>query len=295
MEPDSARHAEAAPPPAAEPVAPDALDLVERAHLRRPDDTSHTLARYPPPPGLAHLVQRSWFPVWSVPPGEESVQEVLQHPVCLLVVTPTYDRFYRVTSGLSRTVLTGDGWAAGVMLTPAAGYLLARRPLTELADRHVPLVDVLPRTAARLVQAVRSAMADDPAAPSSHAAAARAYAEALADVGPVDAEGEVVERVVAVAAGRRDLTRVDDLCAAVDLPERALQRLTRRRVGLSPKWLVQRRRLHEAAELVRAGTTPHAEIAAMLGYADQAHFVRDFSHVTGRTPGALAAQHRASP
>ncbi|MEJ5946791.1 AraC family transcriptional regulator [Pseudokineococcus basanitobsidens] len=280
MEPDSARR---------DPSPP---DVVERAHLRRPDDTSHTLARYAPPPGLEHLVRRFWFPVWHVPPGEVSVQEVLQHPVCLLVVTPTYARFYGVTSGLSRTVLEGDGWAAGVMLTPAAGHLVAAEPLSTFADRSVPLAQVLPGAGPALVTAVRSAMAEDPAAPSSHAAAMAAYASVLGDVGPVDAEGALVDHVLALVESRRDLTRVDELCAAAGLSERALQRLTRRRVGLGPKWLIQRRRLHEAAELVRAGATPHAEVAALLGYADQAHVVRDFSHVTGTTPGALAARYR---
>ncbi len=30
----------------------------------------------------------------------------------------------------------------------------------------------------------------------------------------------------------------------------------------------------------------------MLGYADQSHFVRDFSRVTAVTPGQFAALHR---
>ena len=34
------------------------------------------------------------------------------------------------------------------------------------------------------------------------------------------------------------------------------------------------------------------ELAALLGYADQAHFTRDFSRVTGTTPGRFAAAHR---
>jgi AraC-like DNA-binding protein len=32
----------------------------------------------------------------------------------------------------------------------------------------------------------------------------------------------------------------------------------------------------------------------VLGYADQAHFVRDFSRVTAMTPGRFAAHHRAT-
>ena len=57
------------------------------------------------------------------------------------------------------------------------------------------------------------------------------------------------------------------------------------RIGLSPKWLLQRRRLHDAVEALKAGRGTLAEVAADLGYADQAHFTHDFRTVTGMTPG----------
>ncbi len=268
-------------------------DDVERAHLREPGDTSHRIYRYPPAPDLAPLVRRFWLPVWSVPPGREAPQRVLQHPVCLLVVTPTYAHHVGVTSGLSTTVLTGDGWAAGVMLTPAAGLLVARQPLAGLVDRTADLVDVLGADGARLVDRVRTAMDADPLGGAAHAEVRAAYGDLLRPLLPVDAEGALVDRVVALVEGRTDITRVAQVCAETGLSERALQRLVHRRVGLTPKWLVQRRRLHEAVGLLRDGRTTQAEVAAALGYADQAHLVRDFSRVTGQTPGRFAAQQRA--
>lgn len=278
-----------------DPAAAARPDGVERAHLREPDDTSHTMSRYPPPPDLREVVRHFWVPVWSVPPGRSSAQKVLQHPVCLLVVTPTYARFYGVTSGLSTTTLTGEGWAVGVALTPAAGYLVARTSLEAYADRAVDLEEVLGAPGNELRDRVRDAMAVDPRSPRAHASAVAAYGEVLRDVGPVDAEGERVERVVAYVEGHREVTRVAQVCDALGLSERALQRLVRRRVGLTPKWLIQRRRLHEVVELVREGSMAHAELATALGYADQAHLVRDFSRITGTTPGAFAAAQRQPP
>lgn len=281
MEPDSAPRR-----------GPARTDLVERAHLKDPRDTSHVMSRYDPEPDLAPLVRRFWVPVWSVPPGQEAPQRVLQHPVCLLVVASGYARFYGVTSGLSTTVLTGDGWAVGVMCTPAAGFLLAGRPLAEHADRAVDVEEVLGTAGARLVARVRAAMAGDPLAPASHAAAVAAYGEALRPLLPVDAEGELVDRVVAFVEDHDEVTRVSQVCEAFGLSERALQRLVHRRVGLTPKWLIQRRRLHDAVGRLRAGGTTQADLAAELGYADQAHLVRDFSRVTGTTPGRFASLHR---
>lgn len=117
-----------------------------------------------------------------------------------------------------------------------------------------------------------------------------AYDEVLRPLLPVDEEGELVNRLVTLVESRLDVTRVAQLCEELDLSERALQRLVRRRLGLTPKWLIQRRRLQEAAERLRARSTTAAEIAAELGYADQPHFVRDFARVTSMTPGEFAAR-----
>jgi AraC-like DNA-binding protein len=60
-------------------------------------------------------------------------------------------------------------------------------------------------------------------------------------------------------------------------------------VGVGPKWVIQRYRLHEAAEQLKAENPPPlAALAASLDYADQSHFARDFKRVVGQSPGAFA-------
>ncbi len=276
-------------------TAPRVLDGIERAHLKAADDVSHVMYRYPAPAAIASLVQRFWIPVWSVPAGEQSVQRVLQYPVSLLVIAPDYARFYGVATGLSQTVLTGKGWAAGVMCTAAAGSLIARGPMARFTDRHVDVSDVLGRSGEELTDRVRAAMSEDPQLPGAHRAVMDAFGDALRPLLPVDPEGELIERIVALVEGRTDLVTVAQLCAESNVSERALQRLTHRRLGLTPKWLIQRRRLQEAAERLRTTGGTLAETAASLGYADQAHFTRDFSRVTGTTPSRFAAEHRSIP
>lgn len=275
-------------------TAPRTLNEIERAHLKAPDDVSHVMYRYPAPSELASLVQRFWIPVWSVPAGEQSVQRVLQYPVSLLVIASDYARFYGVTTGLSHTVLAGNGWAAGVMCTPAAGSLIGRGSMARFTDRHVDVSDVLGRAGKELTDRVRAAMFDDPDLPEAHRAVMTAFSDALLPLLPVDPEGELADRVVALVEDRSDLLTVAQLCAETELSERALQRLIHRRLGLTPKWLIQRRRLQEAAERLRTTSATLAETAAMLGYADQAHFTRDFSRVTGTTPSKFAAEHRTT-
>jgi len=274
-------------------AGPERIDPTERAHLRDVAGYSPPIYRYTPGPDLEHLVRRYWIPVWSLPAGTSTVQRVLQYPVCLLVVSDDYSIMVGVGTGLGRQELSGAGWALGVMLQPAAGALLLRAPVSTLTDRSIPLPEVPGLDGTTLTERVRVAMREAPTAESAHRTAIAAVEDALRAIGPVDGEGALVNAIVSFVEDRSEVQRVSQICTAFGIGERALQRLTARRIGLSPKWLIQRRRLHEAAERLRAGAAVDlAAAAAELGYADQAHFTRDFRTVTGVTPGAFLAERR---
>jgi hypothetical protein len=170
-------------------------DRIERAHLRDPRDRSHTTYRYPAPTELAGLAQRFWIPVWLVTLGREAGQQVLQYPCGLIVITPEYARFYGVVAGLSPTTLTGDGWAVGIMLEHAGGFLVAGRPMAQFRDRHVDLADVA-GDATTVVGAVRASMRG-PRSAVSQTAARPAMSGMLHRFGPVDGAGVLDNDVVA--------------------------------------------------------------------------------------------------
>jgi AraC-like DNA-binding protein len=102
----------------------------------------------------------------------------------------------------------------------------------------------------------------------------------------------VAEQVAALVARITDdpgLRRVDELCVASGLSVRTLQRLFADYVGVSPKWVMRRARLHEAAERADSGEpVDWAELASDLGYADQAHLSRDFTVTIGIPPTRYA-------
>ncbi|SCL45116.1 transcriptional regulator, AraC family [Micromonospora citrea] len=267
-------------------------DPLELARLTGPRGARHRVYRHAPSADLAGLLRRFWIPVWSVPPGEEAPQRLLQDPVCQVVISGDHARFHGVAPELSTTTLTGDGWAVGLTLAPATGYLIAG-PAAALNDRYVDLENVLGGGRA-LTGRVREVMAPDPHDPAAHRAAMRACEDALRRFLPVDAEGELTNALVAAVEGDSALVQVAQLCERFDLGERALQRLLRRRLGLTPKCLIQRRRLQEAAERLRTEVTTHADLAAAVGYADQSHMIRDFVHVTGMTPRQFLEQRRGA-
>lgn len=217
---------------------------------------------------------------------------MLQYPVCLIVVSNTYSRFYGVASGLSHTVLEGRGWAVGLMLAPSAGYLLTAQPVRRMTDHHVDLSTVPGLDGEGLTLRVRRAMSNSPESSTAQEEARDAVENALRPRLPVDAEGELVNAIVELVETSPDLLRVDDLCERFDLAERTLQRLLHKRIGLSPKWLIRRRRLQEGADRLRDSDADLSTVAAELGYADQAHFTRDFRMATGLTPGQFAARFR---
>ena len=99
---------------------------------------------------------------------------------------------------------------------------------------------------------------------------------------------DIVARITA-DPGLRRVAQVADACG---IPERRLQRLFADYVGVSPKWVMRRARLHEAALRADAGRArvDWAALAADLGYADQAHLSRDFTATLGVPPTQYAAR-----
>jgi AraC-like DNA-binding protein len=161
------------------------------------------------------------------------------------------------------------------------------RSVAEVTDAWGDLGELVAdgRSGGVVVAGVRAAMDDDPHDPAAHLAALAHVESWLATHLPVDASGLLVNRLVSWLGEHPEVTRVDELAREAGLSERSLQRLVEQRIGLSPKWLLQRRRLHDAVEALKAGSGTLAEVAADLGYADQAHFTHDFRTVTGMTPG----------
>jgi len=260
-----------------------AVDPIDRAHLTGVTRPSPPIHRYAASPHLVDLVERYWIPVWSL--TEPSTQSTLQHPVCLIVVSNTYARVHGVTRGLSQVTLDGDGWATGVMLRPAAGRLLLGRPVSDLVDDRIELSALTTLDGGHLAAEIHRAMQVDPSALASHRQAIGAFERALSRFVPVDAAGRRINAVIDWLRDHPEVTRVADVADAFGMTERSLQRLVLDRVGLSPKWLIQRRRLHDAVAQLKHGGRTLAELAAELGYADQAHFTNDFRAVVGFTPG----------
>ncbi|WP_417215735.1 AraC family transcriptional regulator [Arthrobacter sp.] len=279
-----------------------------RGPLRPSGAGSVELTRHDPAPPMAGLIRHYWISTWDIPADTEHEQRILAYPACNLVVeiggtTPDpHGRLFGPVTGLSRRRLAGKGSAFGVLLQPAVGALISDVPLAELADSSRAAESfgftVGPDIASALAtqKPVTPQQADGGPVPRPQYL--EVFENWLAARLPegVDEEGLLINRVADEAENDGGLLQVRMLASRFGLGERSLQRLVRDRLGLTPKWLIQRRRLQEAAHLLAQGSGPDlARLAYALGYADQAHFSRDFSAVTGMTPTRYLRQPGTAP
>ena len=87
--------------------------------------------------------------------------------------------------------------------------------------------------------------------------------------------------------------RVEQVAALGGVSTRSLQRLFAGYVGVSPKAVLARYRLQDAAATIDAGEGDDlAALAADLGWFDQAHFSRNFRAVVGVPPSVYLQRAR---
>jgi AraC family transcriptional regulator len=88
---------------------------------------------------------------------------------------------------------------------------------------------------------------------------------------------------------------VSDLCALVQLSEAHFSRCFKRTFGESPHAFVLRRRLEFAAQYLLQTDVPLCDIALRCGFADQAHFSKQFRQANGLNPSVWRRAARTIP
>jgi AraC-like DNA-binding protein len=177
----------------------------------------------------------------------------------------------------------------GVRFRPGAALPFLDTPLAELVDRNVAL-DALWGAAA--ADSLADELASAPAEASRVAALERALLRRLA---AARAEPGLVARAAALMRRARGRVSVAEVASALGVGERRLERAFDAAVGIPPKQLARVLRFRAAVRLVGRGDAPRwTTIALDAGYADQAHFIREFRALAGVTPSAFAAERRGA-
>lgn len=227
-------------------------------------------------------VAHFWSVTWDLRGHEPRVQETLPHPAVHIVFEPGNTRVGGVALGRFSRRLEGQGRVFGIKFTPAGFHPFLGAPLSTLTEGRLTLRAVFGPPGEAFEEAVLSSARDE-----DRIALAEAF---LLGLHPEpDPKVDLVNRIVARIAEDRELRRVEDLSAQFGVGTRTLQRLFARYAGVSPKWVIQRYRIHEALAQADGGQSlDWATLALDLGYFDQAHFIRDFKRLVGRTPAEYA-------
>ncbi|MBW0104730.1 helix-turn-helix domain-containing protein [Pseudonocardia sp. KRD291] len=232
-----------------------------------------------PAPDLAPFVSGYWSVSWDYDVPYR--QKIAPYPQVHVTVRPGAGP---EVHGVSRRhvvrVLEGAGRVVGAAFRPGAFRGFLDGPVSALTDRTVPAVTV-------------PGLPGRPSEPVDVASLEGWLRSVLPGPEP-SAAGREAGEVVSLAASDPSIGRVDQLAAAAGSSVRRLQRLFAEHVGVGPKWVIRRYRLHEVTERMAAGDpVDWAALAADLGYTDQPHLVRDVTGLFGEPPTHYARRYPA--
>ncbi len=176
-------------------------------------------------------------------------------------------------------MIEGDGRVLGVKFRPGGFKTFVNSSVCDLTNQVV-----LPET---IFGQAFSKLEKNALATSDAAMAFELVDQFLIQRDPIGTpELDLVREIMTLIETDRSIKRADAIADQFSIGLRSLQRLFKQYVGVSPKWVIQRHRLIEAAERIRDGSPNinFADLALDLGYADQPHFIRDFKTMVGMTP-----------
>ncbi|HZR48620.1 MAG TPA: AraC family transcriptional regulator [Streptosporangiaceae bacterium] len=241
-------------------------------------EQAFTLARHVPPASLTPFADFCWVVRWDLRGQPDYSQTILPLPNVNMAFEASGAGIFGVDRRLFTRQLSGAGKALGIRFRPGGFRPFWGGPVFELTDRVVPASALFGPSAVVACERVMAADGDA----EMIACATELLAARLPAVDPVADQAAKLVELITEDSGLR---RVDQLASVSGLTVRGLQRLFAEYVGVSPKWVMRRARLHEAALRADSGDrVDWGELAAELGYADQAHLTRDFTATLGVSP-----------
>lgn len=237
--------------------------------------------RHAPAEDLAPFVEHFWMVSWQ-DVAEPVVRETLPHPSVHVVLERGQSAVAGVPRGRFTRTLEGTGLVFGIKFRPGGFRPLITYAVSELTGRSIELGEIFGTGHRALERAVLGA----PSTAKRVEAASKFLRRRLP---PPDPRVHETATIVELVLTDRDIRSVEDIADKTGTSPRALQRLFKEWVGVSPKWVIRRYRLHEALERVNAGhAVDWTALALELGFFDQAHFIRDFKTLVGQTPADYA-------
>lgn len=244
------------------------------------------LSRYVPSPDLAPFVEHYWVIRWDLHGQRPYTSEVLPYPNINVAFMKERGWITGVTTGKYDYTLKDAGIVVGVMFKAGAFYAFWPHPAGTLTNTTLPVGSVFPE-ANDLFRRKLLASSND-----------KEMVVCLEDMlkakHPQSNQSmRIAAKIVWAIANDTRLQTVQAVAGQFEMNERTLQHLFQTYVGIGVKWVIMRFRLQEATVRIASGEHNWTNIAAELGYSDQAHFTRDFKRFIRRAPSEYARSIKA--
>jgi AraC-like DNA-binding protein len=231
-----------------------------------------------PAPDVAPWIVRYWTAAWNLAPGEKQVVETLPHPNIYII----FENGGSIISGVHTArfvrLLEGQSRVFGIKFRPGGFRPFLGGSVSQIGDSVVPAHSVFGAE----IHALEKILLGASGADEKFDAADSFFRRRLPQF---DEQIDRAANLVTQILNDSRITTVKDLVNCAGIGKRSLQRLFSEYVGVSPKWVIRRYRLHELIERFRADSeVDWAQIALDLGYFDQAHLINDFKATVGCSP-----------
>ncbi len=196
------------------------------------------LERFEPSEALRPFVEHYWAVTWEAQP--RVVRETVPHPSVHLVLEPGRSELHGIYPRRFSRIIEGSGRVLGTKFRPGGFRAFVSESVSRFTGKIVPPKAIFGASIDKL---------EAEAAGCAQACDAFELVDAfLTRFNPtVTPELARISEIVGTIAGDRSITRVDMLTERFGIGPRHLQRIFRDYVGVSPKWVIQRHRLIEAA------------------------------------------------
>lgn len=237
----------------------------------------YDLRRYYPEGEVANLVEQYWFVSWSLKDGQNHIQQNLPDPNCHLVFENGVAKLIGPVSKVYSYKMAKAGKILGVKFKAGALTKLLNGSMTLFIDEELPAYVCFNSSVDKLADELNDDLDD------KHIVQ-KLQTFLSAFVPSVDQPLLMVNKQLDLIKNNAEIATVQQLSVLTNTSVRTLQRNFSKYLGLSPKWLIRKYRLHQALSALENQSTSISDIVSWLGYTDQSHLIRDFKDILGITP-----------
>lgn len=238
---------------------------------------NYDLRRYLPEGDLTELVEQYWYVDWTLESGKEHLQQNLPDPNFHLVFESGSAKLIGPVSRVFSYQMAKTGRVLGIKFKAGALAEVLPLALEEFVNKELVAQTFFTESVEILAQELNCELTDQVIfdkmqnflIPFVHKPSKQQLA--------VIKQLELIKTTPCI-------TSVQQLSEQTHVSVRSLQRNFIKYLGLSPKWLIRKYRLHQALSELESKEVEICDLVVRLGYTDQSHLIRDFNDFLGITP-----------